>query len=257
MKARILFSVFVFCLIISCEEKKSPQQQIVPEIIINEVSVSYDNCLPDSMNCTYVHIEYPEFSDSTKATLNEMIMEKLKINASSYFREEAIQGTIEHTAQTFIRDYEAFKIDFPEYKLGWYVQLYCEIIYESATIISFKIYSESFTGGAHPNSGTGFYIIDKSSLKALSIADVIADTTQFKKMLEEEFRHVKGIAKGQQFADKGYYLSDGDFLLNDNIGITDHSVIIHFNPYEIAPYALGATTLELDKSELAGVLQVD
>jgi len=224
---------------------------------VNEIAVSYDNCVADSINCTHVHIEYPEFSDSTKTQLNEIISSKLKIIASSYFREEASHSTFEHIAQSFIRDYETFKIDFPEYQFGWYVKLFSEITYESEKLISFKIESESFTGGAHPNSSSALFIIDKSSSKELSTFDIISDTMTFKNLLETEFRKVKGMSQGQSFADKGFYLNDGDFLLNNNIGLTDHSVVVHFNPYEIAPYSLGVTTLELDKSTLRNLLKVN
>lgn len=257
MKFRIFTSALIFFAIASCEEKKPAQQLILPEIIINEITASYDNCTVDSINCTYVHIEYPEFSDSTKTQLNEIISSKLKIIALSYFGEEAIHDTFEHIAQSFIRDYEAFKIDFPEYQFGWYVKLFSEITYESEKVISVKIESESYTGGAHPNSSTALFIIDKSSYQELSTSDIISDTTTFKKLLETEFRKVKGMSQGQSFADKGFYLNDGDFLLNNNIGLTDHSVLVHFNPYEIAPYSLGVTTLELEMSTLGDLLKVN
>jgi len=250
-----IVSLFLI-IIISCQEKKSNQQQEIPEIEIKDVIMSYENCSTDSINCTYVHIEYPEFSDSAKFNLNEIISVKLKDAASYYFREENIEGTIEHIAQSFIRDFEAFKMDFPKYQFGWYVKIYSEIIYESDRLISFRIDSESFTGGAHPNSSTGLFVVDKQTENKLSTLDLISDTTRFKKLLEEEFRKIKGMSNEQSFADRGFYINDGDFLLTDNIGLTDESVIVHFNPYEIAPYSEGATTLELNRDFIEDLLKV-
>lgn len=228
----------------------------MPRIIINEILLSYEDCHPDSSNCTYVHLEYPEYSDSAKTLLNQVIAEKMKTIASDYFHEEAIDGTFEHIAQSFIRDYETFKIDFPGYMFGWYVEIFAEIIYESEMLISLRIDSESFTGGAHPNSSTNLFVIDLNSFKELTTSDIIADTTKFKKILEQEFRKVKEMREDQSFADVGFYINDGDFLLNDNIGITDQGIIVHFNPYEIAPYSEGATTLEIHKNKLSGLLKV-
>jgi len=258
MNTRIISSFVLFVLIISCQEKKSEQvnTQSLPSIIIKEILVSSDNCDPESSNCTYVHLEYPEYSDSTKGQLNQIITDKMKVIAADYFREDAIEGTFEYIAELFIRDFEDFKVDFPAYQFGWYVKIFAEIIYESEKLISLRIDSESFTGGAHPNSSTSLYVIDIQSYKELTTSDIISDTTKFKQILEQEFRKVKGMREDQSFADVGFYINDGDFLLNDNIGITETSVIVQFNPYEIAPYSEGATTLEIDQNKLSGLLKV-
>lgn len=222
-----------------------------------EVLVTNDDCLSDSITCTYIKIDYPEFSDTAYAELNEVIHQKLNEAVSSYFSEEAIGGSYEYMANLFIRDYNSFKIDFPDYGIGWYVRVFSEITYESQKILSFRIDAESFTGGAHPNSSSVFYVIDKRTRNTLSAPEIISDTAKFKRILEAAFRKQKGIDEGQSFADKGFYLEEGDFLLSNNIGITEEHVIVHFNPYEIAPYALGATTLELNKSELESMLKLD
>ena len=51
-------------------------------------------------------------------------------------------------------------------------------------------------------------------------------------------------------------MDDGNFVLNDNIGMTEDKVIVHYNPYEIAPYAQGPTTIELDKNALGDILKL-
>ncbi len=61
----------------------------------------------------------------------------------------------------------------------------------------------------------------------------------------------------QSFADVGYYVNDGDFILNNNISLIAGSVIGYFNPYEITPYSEGATTLELNREKLAGILKIE
>ena len=258
MKTRVIFVICCFALLISCEEKKTNegQSQSLPRVLIKEIFISFDNCDQDSTTCTYVFIGYPEFSDTTMSDFNNIISTKLRVTASRYFREESITGTFEHIAQSFIKDYMGFKIDFPEYQIGWYVKVFSEITYESEDIFSFRIDSESYTGGAHPNSNTEFYVIEKASKKELSTADIISDTSQFKNLLEQEFRRIKGMSGEQSFADRGYYINDGDFLLNNNIGISDTKVMVHFNPYEIAPYSEGATTIEMSKNDLKSVLKI-
>lgn len=242
----------------SCDKKQAAEKMKapLPSIVVKEVFDSSQNCISDSSNCTYVRIEYPEFTDSTKNHLNLIISQKLKASASDYIREETLEGTLEHIAQTFIRDYESFRIDFPEYQFGWYVHLIAEIIYESSDIISFRVAAESFTGGAHPNSNVDYYVLDAHTSKMLKMKDIIGDTAQFKILLERAFRKEKGMEAQQSLADMGYFINDGDFLLNNNIGLTNNSVIVQFNPYEIAPYSEGATTLELSKEDLGSLLKI-
>ena len=104
-----------------------------------------------------------------------------------------MKRSLDEIAQTFIDDYVAFVRDFSDYKLGWYVKVYSEISYESDQVLSFRIDSESFTGGAHPNSGTSLYVVNKETHQELATADIISDTVRFKELLETEFRMRKGI----------------------------------------------------------------
>ena len=188
--------------------------------------------------------------------MNDLIHQKISSIASGYINGEAKRVTLEHIAQSFIYDYEEFKVDFPEYNYRWYMIIKAEIIYETSDIISLSMYSESFTGGAHPNSSTSYFVIDALTKKQLAIMDIVSDTTKFKELLEKEFRKKKGMEEHQTFADIGYYINDGDFIINNNIGLTGESVIVHFNPYEIASYSEGATTLELSRENLDGILKI-
>ena len=258
MRLIILIYIFLAIIMASCEKKQAAEKMKapLPSIVVKEVFDSSQNCISDSSNCTYVLIEYAEFTDSTKAHLKQIISKKLKASASDYIREETVEGTLEHIAQSFIHDYESFRIDFPEYQFGWYVHLIAEIIYESLDIISFRVAAESFTGGAHPNSSVNYFIVDAHTSKILKMQDIIGDTSQFKLLLEREFRSEKGMEAQQSFADMGYFINDRDFLLNNNIGLANNSVIVQFNPYEIAPYSEGATTLELSKEDLGNILRI-
>ncbi len=259
MKLSQLIYLFLAIGTTSCFENKPTEkgEELLPSILVKEITQSSQNCNPDSTNCTYVMIAYPEFTDSSKLNLNDLIQHKIGAIASEYVNEDAANGTLEHIAQVFIYDYEAFKVDFPEYNFGWYLIVKAEIIYETDRIISLSIYHEAFTGGAHPNSGTSYFVIDASTNKELATADIISDTAQFKKLLEEEFRKDKSMNENQSFADVGFYLNEDDFLINNNIGITEESIIGHFNPYEIAPYSEGATTLELNREKLDGMLKIE
>lgn len=261
MRITSLLPILFVILLFACSDKKPAKQQEVieevPPIVINEVLMSSQNCDPDSLTCTYVRIEFPEFTDSTKSALNKQIEQKIKAIVTGYFREDFIAGTLEHIAQEFIYDYEAFMVDFPTYEFGWYIIANAEITYESPGIVSLIIYSETFTGGAHPNSNTSYFVFDAKTNKELEINEIISDTTKFKLVVEKEFRKEKGLSDDQLLADAGFMLDDGNFQLPQNIGFTADSVIVHFNPYEIAPYSAGPTTLKISREALDDILSVE
>ena len=255
MNSRILIFYFILIHIYGCLDKRQVNETI-PAVISKEIVVTSDDCNVDSINCTFVQIVFPEFTDTIKAQFNRIVAQKIKIIASQYFRDEVIDRTFDVIAKSFIDDYESFVKDFTDYQFGWYIKLISELTYESDQVFSFRIYCESFTGGAHPNSSTSLFVIDKRTKKDLTTADIISDTAKFKELLEAEFRKSKGITSNQSFAERGFYINDGDFLLNDNIGLTDHEVIVHFDPYEIAPYSEGSTTLELSKDLIDDILKI-
>jgi hypothetical protein len=259
MRKDIAFFLLICVSLYACEDKK-PQEassEPVPEIINKQILVNYQNCNTDSLSCTYAIITYPHFTDSSKSAINTLLDDKIMLLASDYMKEGSEQSSLEDIAVAFVNDYETFKNDFSDYEFGWYLQIGSEVIYNTEKLISFRIDIGTFTGGAHPNSSSNYYIYDIQSKKELFTKDLISDTTQFKQILEQSFREQSGMEEGQSFADAGFYINDGDFILNDNIGITEDAIIVHFNPYEIAPYALGPTTIELEREKIGKILKIN
>jgi hypothetical protein len=244
---------------IACKPERPVQTESdpLPDIIIKEILTSYQNCLPDSTSCTYAQISYPVFTDTSMASLNTMIMDKILFLSADFMREGVQSKAINEVSDNFINDYAQFVREFENYSFGWYLKINTEIIYNVENLVSYQVSVESFTGGAHQNSTMSFFVVDTRTNRELTMHDIISDTTQFKIILEEAFRKERGIETGQSFADAGFYINDGDFVLNNNIGISEDHVIVHFNPYEIAPYALGPSTINLDRKKVENLLKIE
>jgi len=242
---------------VSCSENKKGTEptEVQPRILMMEVLVTADGCNPDSSNCTYAKIAYPSFTDSTTWILNDFLQNKIT-NIGADYTADSVFGSIDDLAQTFVDDYERFQRDYPDYSFGWYLNVNSEVILDDTTYVSFRISSEAFTGGAHPNSSLSYYIVNTVTGKPLGITDIIADTVRFKKSLEQAFRTEKGLDESQSLTDLGYFIDDGDFMLTDNIGMTEDDILVHFNSYEIAPYALGSTTITISRESLGDILKL-
>ena len=245
-------------LIAACDQNKSSEtvsEAPATEILYEEIFESLDNCNPDSLSCTWAKISYPVFADTSKVGLNNLILDYVHASLSAYVQ-TGDDGTkdVRLAVTEFLDDYRKFKNEFNDYNFGWYIQVQAEILYNQKGLFSLKVDSETFTGGAHPNTTSSLLIADANSASILTARDIISDTTAFKKSLEAAFRELKGLMPETTFADAGYYINDGDFILNDNIGMTSDKIIVHYNPYEIAPYSLGPTTIELDREKIKDLL---
>jgi hypothetical protein len=260
MKYPNIYIGFLLLLIFSCEDKPPQQTENAiptPEVITKEIVAKYQDCQVDSLSCTYARIAYPQFTDSSMQKLNEAIADKVHDHAANFMMEDSAHEDLNAVANAFVDDYARFVQEFTDYKLGWYLKISAEVIYESIEFISLMIDIETFTGGAHPNATTNYYVFNTKTSQALSLSDIISDTTQFKQILKGNFREQKGIDDSISLAEAGYNIYDDEFVMNENIAITEDQVIVHFNPYEIAPYSMGPTTVKIDKNELQSIMKIN
>ncbi len=220
-----------------------------------EVLRTSDECNPDSANCTYAKIVYPSFTDSTTWFLNDFIQKSITDIAADYVQ-DTLPESIVSLADWFVGDFERFRNDYPEYNFGWYLDISSEVILDDSTYFSFRIDSEAYTGGAHPNSIVRYYIVRRSDGKPLGLHDIVADTVRFKSSIEQAFRIDRGLDESQSLAEMGYFIEEDGFGLTDNMGLTESELLVQFNPYEIAPYSLGPTTITLNRRKLGDILKL-
>jgi hypothetical protein len=74
------------------------------------------------------------------------------------------------------------------------------------------------------------------------------DSMAVLKIAESEFRKIKSIPENTATNKEWFW--NGLFYLPDNFAFTDAGLLFHYNSYEIAPYALGATELIIPYEKL-------
>ena len=74
---------------------------------------------------------------------------------------------------------------------------------------------------------------------------------------EIKFREIYKIEEGESLYKHGFWFDNDKFELNNNFLITDRSLIFLFNPYEIAAYVVGSTTIEITYDELKDLIRRD
>jgi hypothetical protein len=63
----------------------------------------------------------------------------------------------------------------------------------------------------------------------------------FTKAAESEFRRARNVPPSQTLGEAGFTFENDAFALPQNFAVTDKGISLHYNPYEVGPYVMGAT----------------
>lgn len=168
-------------------------------------------------------------------------------------------GTPQALTEQFLAGYREFAETFPEAPGGWSLQRIARPIWTGPAGFSLEFREESYTGGAHPNSIVRLVSFDGSSGLRVRLEDLIPDEHReaVRALAEAAFRDVHGLEATADLTAAGFWFEDGRFRLNDNFAVTGEGLRFHFNPYEVAPYALGPTDLTIPRASLAGLVRAN
>ena len=216
------------------------------------VVVRPDDCEGLLDDCGGVDVRFPMIIGGPDG-----VADKINRHILAFFVDQLGAGDVESTAMPDIRaaaqlvlaDYTDFKQDFPLSEQVWFVQGVGEIT-TIDTVVSIRVETYSYLGGAHSNSQVSYILADTRTGDRLGLADVSMDPETFHTAAEKEFRRVAGMEEEDDYATMGYWFNDNQFVLPENIGLTPDSVVLYYNAYEIAPYSMGPTRVTLSRSTL-------
>ncbi len=160
-------------------------------------------------------------------------------------------------AALFAADYRAVTSDVGGLGSCWELKTETDTTYASASVLTARMETYAYTGGAHPNSNASFYMFDRQTGRPLSLTDVVSDTTALLNVVEQAFRRQQELLPRANLEERGYFLRDGRFFLPDNVGMSREGMVFYYNPYEIAAYALGPIEVIVPYTELGGILRTD
>ncbi|MBU3964638.1 DUF3298 and DUF4163 domain-containing protein [Patescibacteria group bacterium] len=132
--------------------------------------------------------------------------------------------------------------DFQDYLQ---IQYLVTLLNESLVSISFSA-SENF-GGAHPNNYAITFNYDITGAKKVELWDIFKKGVDYKGVISEICQEKLLVQFGEDEAleswiKEGTEPKEGSF---ENFVLTNASLVISFNPYEVGPYAIGIQTVEI------------
>ncbi len=238
------------------EKKEKPAEtQMKDSISFEKKSLvrSYNGCNPDTGECTYIKFDYELMkSGEPMSNFNQIILDS--ISRFSGPSDTQVAQPLEKIADKFIEGYKAFTKETGDYEIPWFVEIIGKVIYQNAKIITYQVSKIEFEGGAHPNSLLDYYIYSIPEKRILKASDIIKAGSEEKisELITKKLKQMKNLRENESLEKAGY--SEKSVKINDTFAVIKEGLEFYYNNYEIAPYALGPTAVQLTWEELGDLI---
>jgi len=164
-------------------------------------------------------------------------------------------STPEAAADEFLAQARSTRKENPDEASPWSLSRLAEIAYQDPKVVSLRLSEEAYQGGAHGLTTVHYASFDPATGRRLGLADLVTPEGEARllEIGERELRKVHEVPPEQSLAEVGFTFEGGKFVLSEEIAVLAEGLAIHYNPYEIAPYAMGPTEIVIPRSELAPI----
>lgn len=248
---QVLLLVIFF---ISCKNEPKKEELPLEFEPITVIKKSGEGCLSDDFNCSIISLDLPKAKgpEVVAEKINSRLREHVFSLANSEETYEAL--SYEEYAKEFIANKQKIEAEFGE-AVPWRATVTGSVISKTENLLSIRIISEIFTGGAHGYGSTSFFNFDPETGETYEHKDIF--TEDFVGFVERAFRERYDIPEGDPINSTGFWFENETFHLPINIGIGKEKIILIYNSYEVASYAEGDFRLEFPLEEIEPFLKIE
>ncbi len=254
MRTFLFFVVpMLLCLATACNEKTKSERltsnfkKYIPEIETEKLkfNTGTDCNKPDSVraNCASINLEFPIIKRSRQSSLIKLVNSWSLSFVCSLLSDASMQtqtpDALDNAVKSFIKAHESFKGSL--LYGAFYAKSSYKVLFNDGKYLTLQLHGESFQGGAHAAIYTKIATFDCSTGNKITFNDIIRDEKSFENLLKKEIQHNRKDAFKNGFKFDDIF----SFKLPDNFGIVENGLIIHYDHYEIMPYAYGSTTFTI------------
>ncbi len=246
MKNSVRFLLFLF--LVSCGVGSQSDK-----LSFSTKTLSKEGCVDE--DCAKIDFSWPHImSNPDSAEINGLIEKRL----ANYILPQDSTFKDDFGAQDFVDEFKEIKEELPDMPGRWFINAKSEITFDSLGLLSIQFYQENYMGGAHGNYSWEFLNYDLEIGQELNNEDLILDEEALLKIAEKEFRSFHEVEEGADLNATGFFnIPESGFFLPRAMGYSGGNFKLVYNSYEIGPYALGPTELEIDLAELKGIVRMD
>jgi hypothetical protein len=172
--------------------------------------------------------------------------------------QEKLNHLIEDTAKKELKEFEEQAKELSKLNIEWKPEMNVEYeIKSEGDILSFVVDSYFYTGGAHGISRKDYYNIDANDSKAIELADLFKENSDFKTIINDEIN--KQIKEQVAEGEKSYFTGENGFVtINDDSSFyidKDGNLVITFQQYDIAPGYMGHPEFKIPNESIVQILK--
>ena len=268
-KIFLILSLSAFFLI-GCtpKTKQSTENNIkFDSITVEKTYHLFEN--PENPNCNLqIKFIYPvKFS-------NNEILKKIQAQfVLGYFGENyealAPQEAVNSYTEEYLKSYKELEADFKEELekseagegpvgswFSYYESSNNEIIYNQNDILSYTIYFENYTGGAHGAHSTTNHVLNLKNGTIITEEDIFVEDfhDSLAQMLVNQIAKQNDVSNIKDLENIGFFSVD-EITPNGNFLVDENGITYSFNEYEIAAYVVGVTNVHLPYENIRHLLK--
>lgn len=252
-----LFPVLLILSFIACREPNT-KTNIAP-LQSMAVTKSVKECLRDSI-CYSISLNFPEFTGGPNPAATAAINDSLRLGVYSILEvsptlsiEAAFDGARAHMRNILKADLDMMPdVTDREY----YNEVDGSMLWQNGQYLSVEMNASGFTGGAHGYYGTALTTYDLNTGKSLLLNALITDQEALRTMLGEAFVEEKKEMVQNVTLQELLLEPDEPLALPVNFCILPEGIRFMYNPYEVAPYAVGQTDILLSWKQLGPIAKI-
>jgi len=253
-------SLAILALAAACGPSPPEADPTPPPVLTFEMQtreMTYEDCVAGSEGCTYIRFDYPTVVEAPVGTSVGAVASAIDSFLEAPLHEGEGPTSVNALMARFLSDYAAFKASEPDSAQSWFLERKAFVLRSAQNLVSLSFSERSYLGGAHGLATVHFLNLDPATgarkvltdlLKEGSLPDAVA-------LAESRFRQVRGIADGTTLKDAGFTFENDVFILPDDFALRDDGVAFYYNPYDVAPYSMGATEIVLTQDEIRDLLK--
>ena len=162
-------------------------------------------------------------------------------------------------SEGYFKQYIEANIDLYDggFSFNWEMSGNSSISMNRKGFLTYRVDNYAFTGGAHGMGITRFLVFDTKAQQALSLGDIFAEgyEEELGHILEEEYRLMLFLDENESLVDAGLF--EENIFPTGNFRLSGNGLSFFYNPYELAPYAMGSIVIDLHHTKFNHLLKED
>jgi hypothetical protein len=214
--------------------------------------MTYADCVAGSEGCAYIRLDYPTVVEAPGGAAIEAITEAIDSFLEAPLYQDEPRTGVNALMARFLSDFAAFKAAEPKSEQVWFLERKAFVLRNAPNLLSLSFSERSYLGGAHGIATIHYLNLDPATGARKALTDVLREGAlpELTLLAESRFREIRGIPEGTTLEAAGFTFENGVFVLSDNFALRDDGLAFYYNPYDVAPYAMGATEILLGPDEV-------